>query len=152
MAATPEGIRLLWKALEGAHERVAPAVWDAMDIFCVARLDEMIAIASRAGEGPVPVEDARVITALADRVRRFLQGFKRSSDGIGGVKDGVVMLSPIALELVAHYVGNDLYKIILIADVYDAFPEPLAAGAGVKIIANATMIKDFLKDLKEKTR
>ncbi len=142
----------MWKRLEDRKILVLPEVWQAWEAGCIRHLDEIGGIVKQNNGCAIPVVDAEAIGKRAEILQKFVRGIKKSPDGISRVDEDEIFLEETARELTAHYLGNDIYKIALMADVYGPDPEPLPAENGPLICANISAIKEFIERLKNLTR
>jgi hypothetical protein len=152
MANAPESILLIWQDLKERQVRIPPEIWAEFDAFCLAKTDEISALLEKARGRDLPVEDARAVGMAANAIHKFLNSLIGASDGVSRIHEGRILLDRLALDLVRHHLGNDLYKIVLIADVYDKDPQPVPAADAARIPAIVTSIRDFIHKLKLETR
>jgi hypothetical protein len=147
MAGAPLSITLLWQRLKEEGVAIPPEVWEAWD-GCLALLEDIKCLASVKDGEDLPVGRAGAVTQKSVLVQRFIRSIRPSSDGNSRVVEGVMYLHPLALELVVHYIGNDLYVIALIADVPANDPLPVPFEEAREIVRRAGLIRDFLDRLK----
>ena len=153
MANAPEAISRLWKKLEEARPAVPASVWQVWEAECLGVLDEIVLIVEQNKGASIPVKDAEAMGKRAERLQKFVRGIKRSGDGLNALgPDGAILLEDTIRDLVAHYLGNDIYKISLIVDVYGAYPQPLPEENGGLILRNIAAIKAFTNQLKARTK
>jgi hypothetical protein len=151
MANTPESIALLWKRLEEKKVKVPPEVWVVWQGACTKELQDIREIVGRNQGQPIPAADAELIGRKVYLVQKFVRSTRRTSDGVSRVQDDRIHLEDNVRELVAHYIGNDLYKVSLIADIYGVNPAPLPPEHGELILKNINAIMEFIELLKSKT-
>ena len=152
MANTPESVQFLWKRLEANQVKIPVTVWIAWQDGCLRVLEDVCVIVRKSAGRPIPVADAEAISRKTELLQKFYRGIRRSSDGINQLCDGGMLMEATARELVAHYLGNDLFKIALLADVYGQSHQPLPPENGENILKNVQNIRDFVEQLKSRTR
>ena len=96
-------------------------------------------------------ELALAVSRKAALIQRFIRSIGVSPDRNCRMDGARVLLDPDVLELVVHYIGNDLYIIALAADVPLGNPQPIPPEDAARIIERAGAIRDFLAQLKERT-
>jgi hypothetical protein len=151
MANTPESIAVLWKNLEAKKVVIPSEVWAAWQEECIKELVGIREIVERSHGGPIPAADAEMVGKKAYFVQKFVRSIRRSPDDGNRLQDGRLVMEENVRELVAHYIGNDLYKISLMADLYGVNPEPLPPENGALILKNINAIMEFIELLKTKT-
>jgi hypothetical protein len=151
MANTPESIAVLWKNLEEKKVAISPDVWGLWQEGCVKELAGIREIIERSHGGAIPAADAEMVGKKAYFVQKFVRSIKRSPDDGNRFQDGHLIMEGNVRELVAHYIGNDLYKISLMADLYGVNPDPLPPENGALILKNINAIMEFIELLKTKT-
>jgi hypothetical protein len=151
MANTPESIALLWKRLEEKKVTIPSDVWAVWQVGCIKELLEIRNITEKSNGGPIPASDAEAIGKKAYLVQKFVRSIKRSEDGRTQIQAERIYMEENARELVAHYIGNDLYKVSLIADIYGVNPDSLPPENGALILKNVNSIMEFIELLKSKT-
>jgi hypothetical protein len=150
MANAPEKILLLWQRVEALKVVVPPEVWDLWKPY-VQDLNEIAALVKKSAPGPVSAANALMIVDKSARLQRFIRALKASTDGKSTVDGTAVLLHPDVLELVTHYIGNDLYVILLVADVPKENPQPLPAAEALHIVERVKTIKEFLTRIRQQT-
>ena len=151
MANTPESIALLWKRLEEKKVTIPSDVWAVWRVGCIRELVDICNITEKSRGGPIPASDAEAIGKKAYLVQKFVRSIKRSEDGGNRIQAERIYMEENVRDLVAHYIGNDLYKVSLIADIYGVNPDPLPPENGALILKNVNAIMEFIDLLKSKT-
>ena len=150
MANAPESILIIWKKLGSKGCRIPSEVWSLWEPY-IQELEEIAALVTQSQGGPVSVAMAREITKRTSDWQRFLRSIRSEAAGISRVENGQIWLDPDALELVVHYIGNDIYVIALIADVPKNDPRPLRVEDSPHILDRVRTIKAFIEQLKQAT-
>ena len=151
MANTPESIAILWQRLQDKKVIIPSDVWAVWQVGCVQELLDIRKIVEQSHGGPIIPSAAEAIGKKAYLVQKFVRSIKRSEDGRTRILAERIYMEDSARELVAHYIGNDLYKVSLIADIYGVNPDPLPPENGELILKNVDSIMDFIELLKRKT-
>ncbi|MBF0569231.1 MAG: hypothetical protein HQL18_00445 [Candidatus Omnitrophica bacterium] len=147
---TPEEIRL-WGALTQKGVKVPEAVWSFWQEKFVAVLDGIAAVAEEKSLEGLSVEEARGIVERVFALNVFVRSIVKSEER-NVLEGGQLVMETTIRQLIAHYIGNDLYKIALISDVSGPDPEPVPAVNVARILRNVAAIREFLQKLKDVTR
>lgn len=154
MTNCPQSIQELWSKIERERIRIPAEVWSEWDReFNVLTDIEMIV--RRCQMDPLsgmPPSEAKRVGILAGLLQAFVHGIRRSPTTESYLDQGTVVVEQTVKDLVAHYVGNDLYKIALIVDVYGPHPEPVPPEDAGKILQAVDSIRDFSIRLRNATR
>jgi len=70
------------------------------------------------------------------------------------IKKENIKINPAIWEMIDHYIGNDVYAILMIvgSHIIGDDPEDIPAEDGKKLIAHCEGIKKFLEKLKKATK
>ncbi|MBF0595164.1 MAG: hypothetical protein HQL22_09370 [Candidatus Omnitrophica bacterium] len=153
MAGAIHAINILWDDIASRNVRVSDDVWSVGTRQMGSGMDEIRALLALEPGRPVSVKDAYAINACVSRLARWFKSVKRAY-GVGARVDqgDVLVLDPALKDLMAHYIGNDLYKIALIVDIYGEVPEPLPASAREKLLQILAGMDDFMTRLRLATK
>ncbi|MBF0387846.1 MAG: hypothetical protein HQL20_08325 [Candidatus Omnitrophica bacterium] len=141
----------LWAQISRDGIRVPKEVWAAWFGTTGASVNEIRAIAGSMPGEPISLKQANEISIRVNLLARVFKDIRRSPNQDSRVEAGMIILNPTVKDLMAHYVGNNLYKIALMVDVYEQNPAPVAAEVRGKTIACLDAIDVFIKRLEQET-
>ena len=152
MSTELEIINYLWKDITNRQVCLPAEIWITWGENLGGFLNKIHAIASRELDTPLAIEDVETINIYVHQLVRSFKIIRRGSGSESFVKAGVIFLDPAVKDLMAHYVGNDLYKIALMVDVYGEDSTPLSSEIRMKILSTIDSIYAFIERLKRSTR
>jgi hypothetical protein len=141
-------IERLLKDISDRRVCIPAEVWMAWGENMGGLLNKVQTLVSRETGVPIAAEDVETLNIYVQQLVRAFKLIRRGTMGKNSVKDGVVYLDPVVKDLMAHYVGNDLYKIALMVDVNDEETATLPAEVREKILRCIGSIYVFIERLK----
>ncbi len=151
MASLSRLVDLLWDDIAINGVRVPVDVWTAWSSTMDSSFEEIRLLAGASSGAPLSFKDANAINVCVNRLSRSFKDIRRSDGASSRIVDGQIFIHPLVKDLMAHYVGNDLYKIALMVDTYGEAPVPLPAEVREKILACLHAVDCFIIRLKAMT-
>lgn len=151
MAKEPASVLVRWQELEHKKINIPPEVWEQFDRQCLSRMNDILALLQKAEGRDLDVDDAKAVVISAMAVQKFVSGISSAETGVSAVRQDRILMDRVALDLVHHYIGNDLYKVVLMADVYDGNPQPIPSSQLGRILECIHAVRGFLQRLRSAT-
>jgi acyl carrier protein len=144
----------LYERIRLEHIAVPLDVWDLLYNHIGDSLTELVLLCQYylKTDQPIPIDEARKILRCCRHIKDINNKITVSS-----TKDSYFPeigegrpLHPVIREMLTHYIGNDLYMIILsVQDSIDPLdPQPISQELTQKILNRAKSIKEFMERLR----
>lgn len=152
MAQCPPAIMALWDRLVAGGVYVPKEVWHAWDRGIDPHFSRIRILVGADPSSPLSVKDAQTIMVAIAGAQKFFSLVRRSGTGTSYLENGVIYFDPLVKDILAHHIGNDLYKIALITDTSDSSSTPIPPEVKALVAANLRMIAECVDRIRHWTR
>lgn len=153
MAQCPPAIMALWDRLVAGGVYVPADVWHAWDRGMDPHLSRIRILLATDLNAPLFLKDAQAITVAIAGAQKFFSSVRRSAEGTSYLENGIIYFNPLVKDILAHHIGNDLYKIALMMDLPDSSAvSEVTPETRTLVTANLRMISECVQRIRHWTR
>ena len=152
MAQCPPAIMALWDRLVAGGVHVPKEVWYAWDRGIDPHFSRIRILVAADPSAPLSAKDAQTIMVAIAGAQKFFSSVRRSSTGTSYLEGGVIYFDPLVKDIMAHHIGNDLYKIALMTDAPDSSGTSITSETKALVAANLRMIAECVDRIRHWTR
>lgn len=148
MADVIATVNALWDKISLNNILIPACVWEAWNERMAGPLQEIRHLAGRKADRPIVLKEANAINVYVNSLAKSFKGIRRS-DGSGScLMESTIVFHPVVKDLMAHYVGNGLYKIALLVDIDSEVNVSLPAEVRGQVMAYLDAIECFIVRIK----
>lgn len=152
----------LYARIKDENITIHPLVWDTLYLYLGDYISVINFIAGLyvAKNEPVAIEDSRKILAYTMKITEIVdkllhhEKIGNENERLEKIKNRRMLMHPVVLELVKHYVGNDVSRInFIVSDYLDPIdPKPILIEHAKKILDSSLSMSAFLDKFRKATQ